>query len=266
MSQAKCPECGETSRPHLEHNVPAGSELTKKKLSELGVPPYDIVRVASEKQEHVFLLASDHAIPSCSNQGNVVGFEVACDCGKQIGVDGGRGWFTGRLRLAGCEVNVPLLSELRRSAGKGAYETSSYDKVRNKVAQGELPADECVVCGGPGDPVYCTATLETTVWRKRFGDGCLFLILFAPVFVFFLLLGFIFLLFPGSHGRLHGHAKWVDVPFKLCSACRGPTRELKNQKRLKELMRNVPDYAELLDEYPDAKMMVSETAPLKTRF
>ncbi len=59
MSEAVCPECGATLRPVLEHTVAEGSELAKHKLSELGVPPYDILRVSTDVGERVFLLAGD---------------------------------------------------------------------------------------------------------------------------------------------------------------------------------------------------------------
>lgn len=59
MSQAKCPKCGQTARPNIEHTVAAGSKLAGEKLSALGVPPYDIVRVSTERGEQVFLLVGD---------------------------------------------------------------------------------------------------------------------------------------------------------------------------------------------------------------
>jgi adenylyltransferase/sulfurtransferase len=59
MSEAQCPACGKLSRPVLEHSVEEGGFLADKKLSQLGVPPYDIVRVATDQGEQVFLLAGD---------------------------------------------------------------------------------------------------------------------------------------------------------------------------------------------------------------
>ncbi len=59
MKDAKCPQCGETSRPNLEHAISAHSEYAGNKLSELGIPPYDIVRVSANNVEKVFLLGGD---------------------------------------------------------------------------------------------------------------------------------------------------------------------------------------------------------------
>jgi hypothetical protein len=56
---AKCPACGQTAKPVLEHSVDAGTPLAKSKLSSLGIPPYDIVRVGDDRKEAVFLLAGD---------------------------------------------------------------------------------------------------------------------------------------------------------------------------------------------------------------
>ncbi len=56
---AICETCGQVARPRIEHAVAYGSELAASKLSDLGVPPYDIVRVASEDAFHVVLLGED---------------------------------------------------------------------------------------------------------------------------------------------------------------------------------------------------------------
>ncbi|HEX5106343.1 MAG TPA: ThiF family adenylyltransferase [Pirellulaceae bacterium] len=58
---AKCPKCGQIAKPVLEHSIDAGTPLAKEKLSALGIPPYDIVRIGDDQQEQVFLLAGDRA-------------------------------------------------------------------------------------------------------------------------------------------------------------------------------------------------------------
>jgi adenylyltransferase/sulfurtransferase len=57
--EAKCPACGQTAKPRLEHSIDAGTPLAKEKLSALGIPAYDIVRVGDDQKEAVFLLAGD---------------------------------------------------------------------------------------------------------------------------------------------------------------------------------------------------------------
>ena len=57
MARRGQPQCGKEARPRLEHSIPEGSPLAKEKLASLGVPSFDIVRVANDKSEQVFLLA-----------------------------------------------------------------------------------------------------------------------------------------------------------------------------------------------------------------
>lgn len=59
MSQAECSECKQTRKPSLVHAIESNSELLDEKLINLGVPPYDIVRVRTDQRERVFLLAGD---------------------------------------------------------------------------------------------------------------------------------------------------------------------------------------------------------------
>jgi len=59
MNEAPCLECGQTARPNVEHVVVANSTLAKEKLSTLGVPAYDLVRISTEQSEQVILLAGD---------------------------------------------------------------------------------------------------------------------------------------------------------------------------------------------------------------
>jgi adenylyltransferase/sulfurtransferase len=59
MRQAICPQCGELSRPEIVHAVEPNGSLARERLASLGIPPYDIVPVASHNAEAVFLLAGD---------------------------------------------------------------------------------------------------------------------------------------------------------------------------------------------------------------
>ncbi len=60
LSQGICPQCKQLGRPELVHDIPADSELADRKLSELGIPPYDLVRVESAQEQRIVLLAGDH--------------------------------------------------------------------------------------------------------------------------------------------------------------------------------------------------------------
>ncbi len=54
-----CPGCQQIARPRMTHCIEAGSELAQVTLCELGIPPYDIVRVESAGTHRVFLLTGD---------------------------------------------------------------------------------------------------------------------------------------------------------------------------------------------------------------
>ncbi len=56
---AICGTCGQIASPQIVHAVEAGQELAQARLSELGIPPYDMVRVVSGESEHVVLLGAD---------------------------------------------------------------------------------------------------------------------------------------------------------------------------------------------------------------
>jgi adenylyltransferase/sulfurtransferase len=58
-ADAKCPKCDHDARPRLEHSIDAGTPLARETLAALGVPAFDIVRVADDQEEQVFLLAGD---------------------------------------------------------------------------------------------------------------------------------------------------------------------------------------------------------------
>lgn len=58
LSEAKC-GCGETMHPRLEHVIVEGTDLAQKTLRELGIPPYDVVRVSRAGEERMVLLEAD---------------------------------------------------------------------------------------------------------------------------------------------------------------------------------------------------------------
>ena len=59
MDQAHCPECGQLAKPRLVHAIGPETSLSQKKLAELGVPPYDMIRVETEQEDIVCLLTGD---------------------------------------------------------------------------------------------------------------------------------------------------------------------------------------------------------------
>ncbi|MHC5036531.1 MAG: HesA/MoeB/ThiF family protein [Planctomycetota bacterium] len=58
-SSLVCPRCGEERSPRTEHRIPMDSPLASHTLGALGIPPYDIVRIATDAGPDFVLLAGD---------------------------------------------------------------------------------------------------------------------------------------------------------------------------------------------------------------
>ena len=60
IQDAVCPTCREPGRPVVLSRIDEGSPLVGRTLAEVGVPPFDVVRVDEEAGEaRFFLLAGD---------------------------------------------------------------------------------------------------------------------------------------------------------------------------------------------------------------
>jgi molybdopterin/thiamine biosynthesis adenylyltransferase len=59
IEEARCVECGQVAKPHLEHTISSASPLVQNALSSLGIAPYDIVRISAGAQQRTVLLAGD---------------------------------------------------------------------------------------------------------------------------------------------------------------------------------------------------------------
>lgn len=59
MAEAVCPHCRQAARPEIVTALEEDSPLAARPLAELGVPPYDIVRVDGADATAFFLLAED---------------------------------------------------------------------------------------------------------------------------------------------------------------------------------------------------------------
>ena len=58
---AICPQCGQPRRPERTHQITSDSELVDQTLAQLGIPPYDLIRVVSGDHLHVIALAGDRS-------------------------------------------------------------------------------------------------------------------------------------------------------------------------------------------------------------
>lgn len=164
------------------------------------------------------------------------GADILCDCGRQ--------------------VRVPLLSQLRRNAGHGAYESGTINTIQRMVHANELPAGSvCVISGIPTEDSYNLYVQCESKWMKGPGVGRYWFvalsILFLPFWIIWVLVGSALL---NEERRELGNDRSVRVPLRVHKAYHHKLRGASNQRWLKKLLRKVPIYAKLLEEFPAAKV------------
>ncbi|HYH64005.1 MAG TPA: hypothetical protein VD866_04835 [Urbifossiella sp.] len=178
-------------------------------------------------------------------------YRVTCGCGAAVPVRAGD---AGSVRRCACgrDVEVPSLHELRESAGQEAL--PPFLRVQTKLAAGLLPGIRgCAECGR--EPA-ATARVHVECERARVEDrlnnraalaGCLLVGCFGWLIA---LPTLVMLRFRGPT-RQFGNDVVVVVPVPVCDACR-PV--LTDPAALGRALRTVPDYADLLDRYPEARL------------
>ena len=55
QEEAICPTCRQAAHPEAVSLVEEGSELANRPLAELGIPPYDIVRIDGARETRLLL-------------------------------------------------------------------------------------------------------------------------------------------------------------------------------------------------------------------
>jgi hypothetical protein len=147
------------------------------------------------------------------------------------------------------------LSKLRATAGIGSYETGAIGTIRRMLDQGALPwGDACAVSGRPTrDVLQVEVQCERLHVPKDPAKLAMLLAVCAgPLWAAMALLS--------SHRPTHGRDTVVVVPLRVCCEYhRGLSSWWKNRK-LRRLLRSVPVYASLLDEYWGATVSVAGSA------
>jgi hypothetical protein len=179
-------------------------------------------------------------------------FSIGCPCGKRIVVTAAQAGTEARC-VCGQLNTVPLLSELRHGAGQSKYNLGIVDRIRKKAAEGALPSESvCVKCG-----VQTSGLLHFIVECERTwvtGGGFwkhFFLLLLGPVWIWAQLRK------DQNSAEVFGRENVVEVPLRLCSQCQAGVREFRNTRAMRALLQEVPLYQELLREYPEATINVS---------
>jgi hypothetical protein len=176
-----------------------------------------------------------------------VRYQVRCECGESKGVSASD---AGSSVACGCgrTIDIPSLHKLRMAAGETGL--SPAVQIQSLLLQGRLPGTrECARCGRETDE-----TCRVSVWceqaqmepggpaRAEAAAGCA-LGWFVPSF-----------LVRGRHAEpvQRGEDVAFALPLPVCEAC---DTQLTAPADVKQALRTVPDYAALLDRYPDAQVV-----------
>lgn len=182
-------------------------------------------------------------------------YTTSCACGRTFPVSASQAG-TELNCSCGRRVSVPLLSELRQAAGQRAYETSTIDEIRRMLRDGDLPeGDLCVLSGLPTREVYYLYVHCEKKWVKGPSRWTyvfvIFSILFLPFWWVWLLMGKSIL---DEERRELGRDRNVQTPLRVHPAYHHQMRRIRSQAKLRALLRTVPVYAKLLDEFAKAKI------------
>jgi hypothetical protein len=173
-------------------------------------------------------------------------FQVKCSCGNSSIVTEGS---AGAIIQCACgrRTTVPPLKDLRLSAGLPAYDPSPELVIEHLLKTGGLRAGSaCVECGiDTADRVTVTVECEKPLVRRSGGFAwplLLLSMLALPVHV---------LLWEKRQLRVFGKEKSYMLPLTICRQCRTKSPR---EPAIKKWLCSNPDYARLLDKFPDAKV------------
>lgn len=188
-------------------------------------------------------------------------FHIDCECGARISVSAAMAGSKTDCRC-GRTVAVPSLSQLRRSSGDAPYATNSLDAIRLAYAHGALPGNACAECGQPTkEQIHCHVICERS-FRKRSvvndtEDESLAAHLVGVILPF---VGLFMLVRSGLRTRVEaeklGRDTSIDIALCLCSYCRASVGRLSG-RRLRRLASRVPEYRQLFEEYPRARIRLT---------
>jgi hypothetical protein len=181
---------------------------------------------------------------------------LACSCGQTIPVEFSQAGGETACKC-GQTITIPSLSKLRELSGKGAYEAGIIDTINRMVASGELPAgDRCAVSGEPTSEaidLFVEAEQVSQIGTSS-GFAALLAAIFSP------LVAAVMMLQPP---RDVGRDTTVLTPLRV-SAKRHKRVLRSGQRALKRWLRTVPVYAQLLKEYPRARVVFDAPGKLKS--
>jgi hypothetical protein len=129
---------------------------------------------------------------------------------------------------------------MKARAGESAM--SAEMQIESLLERGKLPSEtKCLSCGVPTNEIcHCWTTCERAKVDQPSGWEL------TPWVWVTISFGFITLR-RINRERIEGRDLRIRLPLRVCANCRA---ELKDRRRLKETLLEVPLYARLLDKYP----------------
>jgi len=182
-------------------------------------------------------------------------FVAECgSCGRRIGVTAGMAG-TQVPCQCGQTIAVPLLSELRSQTGRGAYGDDPLTVVKRLLAaKDSLPGDVCVACRRETtQKIVCLAECESPQAERQNPFRHLLALLSLPIWIV--------LEWLGKQRPTHGNEIIMRLPVTLRDECRSATKDLGRRRTLNRILRSVPAYARLLDEYPRTRVTLADEQP-----
>lgn len=177
-------------------------------------------------------------------------YPVACECGQVHQVPA---TMAGSRFPCACgrEVSVPSLGRLKASVGQSAV--SAEVRIEQMLQRGMLPEEtSCLVCRKPTKDVAHAWTVCERATVQQPGGWVTSLLSFVTI-----LWGFIIF-----YKQLRETSEGRDLRFRLpLRVCRDCTDQLRDPRRLKETLLDVPVYSDLLQKYPDADVSLDAGLP-----
>jgi len=184
--------------------------------------------------------------------GSAMDYSVTCGCGKTLAVAATQAGASVRC-ACGQTVDVPLLSALRRSAGEAPVPLSTVETIQAMIRRGGLPSGD--ICPFSLRPANATVWLDVRCESRWVRGG-------EPLdrgilLVWVVVLGWIGALIGSWRSEPReefGRDTFLDIPLRISSDAVSKVARIRSQRIWRRLLRSVPVYARLLDEFPGTKI------------
>jgi hypothetical protein len=172
-------------------------------------------------------------------------FRIPCQCGQHVLVTEGSAGATVPCPC-GRTLAVPSLKELRLQVGLSPYELSPELVIEGLLASGEwLPNKTCAQCNtDTADIIQIMVECERS-WSRSSGTSWPALVLAC------LISPWVLLFRERNEEKVYGKDKVLWLPLAVCMPCQ---INLRRSKVIKECLRKVPEYRQLLDKFPNARV------------